>query len=947
MLLALARFAGGQLAFRLVNFIGIQALFQSKADVTLSLRAFGITLHLFMLMVDLDGQGWHELRDNVQSALYAKEIALIRLGRVRELTIDDFWALPERFQLHAAHREFKYDENETLFVIRGIIRMIWRPYLPLVVFQSLFRIAVVSQSVLFTMVLMCIENPSTHAWYEPYLYLAANFSLQLIKSQAERVNRLLDQEEQRVKDSIKFEILRCALANLGKGGTNDMYVTHLVGSVMRGLRTVVSEISSVVTAVFALWLTYRQIGWISVIPIVVLVSLSLVSMSLDYLRRVCGYSRYTVWTSRVDARDIYSNIKTIKFNGWEQKYLDPTLVLNDDPDAYDSVKIPKKYRRLVDAFISTAQTANSILRNVSSQLAIFFTVNLYLQSGETLSSVELLQIIEQITQVKNNAQSVLSSYYLIAEAVNDNLRLEGYLTAEPTNGIAVQPGLPEAGPSIEMKDSTFTHTKKVETNVLEGVSLSIGRGQLVSVKGGVASGKTSLLLAMCGEVEMRSGAGHVTGRIGYLGQSPYIMNGTLRENILFGRDFDESLYWRVMEACALMGDADQWPKRDMTLIGERGINISGGQKARLALARAVYTQADVYILDDPLSAVDAQIKRHLLDNVLLNTGLLGNKLRVVSMNSNHLDAFANQNITVDKGQVTVEIQEHPRLHSLATLHGSCPEGGSGDDTMSEGSTSTLTNYVKPSSRRGDSRREHATKDLDMDKGINWDDAKYALDILGLPVLVLTLFTATFHPVSDYITEGYKLDALNKNSVAADPHAIGTYLWYQMLAATITNVVNTAESMLKRNIADKYVEERVINMFTRSLVYAPMSLFDSSSKQDIDSKFWMCKNELARRLPMLIQTNVSTILSISLSMYRVSRKAPLLLLIAPAMAIAMNHVGKLVIPTYRAVRKITRSFKIEQSRIRDILSDSSRTIRLHGVEGYFTSIHKGNVDEGVR
>ncbi|KAJ1720859.1 hypothetical protein LPJ53_004557 [Coemansia erecta] len=106
------------------------------------------------------------------------------------------------------------------------------------------------------------------------------------------------------------------------------------------------------------------------------------------------------------------------------------------------------------------------------------------------------------------------------------------------------------------------------------------------------------------------------------------MKDTMRANILFGREYDEDFYWKVIHACALADDLKSWPKGDMTTIGERGVNISGGQRARLALARTVYLRADIYILDDPLSAVDAHVKHHILEHVLLDTGLLANKLRV-------------------------------------------------------------------------------------------------------------------------------------------------------------------------------------------------------------------------------------------------------------------------------------------------------------------------------
>ncbi|KAI7823720.1 P-loop containing nucleoside triphosphate hydrolase protein, partial [Kickxella alabastrina] len=187
-------------------------------------------------------------------------------------------------------------------------------------------------------------------------------------------------------------------------------------------------------------------------------------------------------------------------------------------------------------------------------------------------------------------------------------------------------------------------------NVLADISLKVNDAELVTVVGKTGSGKTSLLLSMCGKVEMTQGSGQMVGTIGYLEQSPWIMNDTMRANILFGRNFDEQFYWKVIHACALTEDLKAWPESDLTIIGERRINISGGQRARLALARTIYSRADIYVLDDPLSAVDAHVKRHIINNVLLGKGILAGKLRVVSTNSEHLLTYSNQIISMDNGK---------------------------------------------------------------------------------------------------------------------------------------------------------------------------------------------------------------------------------------------------------------------------------------------------------
>ncbi|KAJ2865445.1 ABC transporter C member 13 [Coemansia aciculifera] len=189
----------------------------------------------------------------------------------------------------------------------------------------------------------------------------------------------------------------------------------------------------------------------------------------------------------------------------------------------------------------------------------------------------------------------------------------------------------------------------------------IANVELVAIVGKTGAGKSSLLLAMCSEVEMTQGTGKLVGRIAYLEQQPWIMNDTLRANILFGREYDEEYYWKVLSACALTDDLEVWPNSDMTVIGENGMNISGGQRARLALARTVYSRADIYFLDDPLSALDAIVKRHILDNIILSTGLLGDKLRFVTTNADNILPLCNQIATVDDGCVSVKVQT-PQVH---------------------------------------------------------------------------------------------------------------------------------------------------------------------------------------------------------------------------------------------------------------------------------------------
>ncbi|KAL2758487.1 hypothetical protein ACRALDRAFT_1075065 [Sodiomyces alcalophilus JCM 7366] len=170
-------------------------------------------------------------------------------------------------------------------------------------------------------------------------------------------------------------------------------------------------------------------------------------------------------------------------------------------------------------------------------------------------------------------------------------------------------------------------------NTLDDINLTARNGQLCAIVGEVGAGKSSLLHAILGEMHKARGSVVVRGSVAYASQQPWLLHGTVRDNILFGQPFDKDFYQQTIAACALLDDLAQLPHGDATVIGERGLGISGGQKARVALARAVYARADVYLLDDCLSAVDAHVGRHLISHVLGPQGLLRTKTRILATNT--------------------------------------------------------------------------------------------------------------------------------------------------------------------------------------------------------------------------------------------------------------------------------------------------------------------------
>ncbi|KAG0203052.1 hypothetical protein BGX28_004548 [Mortierella sp. GBA30] len=186
--------------------------------------------------------------------------------------------------------------------------------------------------------------------------------------------------------------------------------------------------------------------------------------------------------------------------------------------------------------------------------------------------------------------------------------------------------------------------------VLHDVNLRVRRGALTAVVGRVGEGKSSLVGALLGEMHKYSGTVRSFGSLAYVAQSAWILNDTVRNNILFGKPYDKERYLNTIRACALASDLKMLINSDKTVIGEKGINLSGGQKQRISIARAVYSDADVYIFDDPLSAVDAHVDQHIFEHAL--TKILAHKTRILITNGvNHL-SDVDQIVVVKQGRIS-------------------------------------------------------------------------------------------------------------------------------------------------------------------------------------------------------------------------------------------------------------------------------------------------------
>ncbi|KAJ2105327.1 Multidrug resistance-associated protein 1 [Coemansia sp. RSA 922] len=480
--------------------------------------------------------------------------------------------------------------------------------------------------------------------------------------------------------------------------------------------------------------------------------------------------------------------------------------------------------------------------------------------------------------------------------------------------------------------------------------------QLVAVVGKTGSGKTSLLLAMCRELEITRGTGTISGRIGYLEQSPWIMNDTMRANILFGREFDEEYYWKVVHACALTQDIELWPERDLSLIGERGINISGGQRARLALARTVYSRADFYILDDPLSAVDAHVKRHILDNVILSSGLLGNALRIVTTHSESMLPFCDQIVTISGKTVSVVCQE-PKEHLYIAPVTVVKPNNATDSTPKETNLATVpaTPTIDGDNTKSDTIKAKpvaaanptpAKKETLPKKHTILENAKYVFGLCGWHAIATFVITASFRPLSNFVLDKYNIAALKENAKysSVSHEAVLWYLKVRLFKNATSEILDRIENYIGLMLSGDRIEDAIQTKFVYSLLHAPLSFLEKANRFKISAAYNEGSGAMAHGIPRYLRTESANTFESMISLWRSAQATPQFMLIVPFIVWARTRASRIADTTSESLSSIEKEASSRHSQTSSIIKDGSRMIRLFGVESYYMSRYISDKDE---
>ncbi|XP_010027279.3 putative ABC transporter C family member 15 [Eucalyptus grandis] len=303
------------------------------------------------------------------------------------------------------------------------------------------------------------------------------------------------------------------------------------------------------------------------------------------------------------------SMRVLKLHSWEPTFLKKILQLREM-----ELSLLKRYLYTCSAVAFLFWASPTLVSVATFGTCIFLKVPL--SAGTVLSALATFRILQEPIY---NLPELISMVTQTKVSID---RVQQFLIEEDRQNLLAHLSPKQSDVAVEIEAGEYTWgtgdgtSRKPTVKILE--KINIMEGYNVAVCGSVGSGKSSLLCCLLDEIPRTAGeAVRVNGTKAYVPQSAWIQTGSVRENILFGRKFDSAFYEDVVESCAMKQDIGMWSDGDLTAIGERGINLSGGQKQRIQLARAVYSDSDIYFLDDPFSAVDAHTRTHLYEKCLM------------------------------------------------------------------------------------------------------------------------------------------------------------------------------------------------------------------------------------------------------------------------------------------------------------------------------------------
>ncbi|XP_070656492.1 ATP-binding cassette sub-family C member 4-like [Bos indicus] len=582
---------------------------------------------------------------------------LFKIGHKRRLEEDDMYSvLPEDRSQHVGEelqgywdQEVKRAEKDARepSLMKAIIKCYWKSYLPFAIFklfEETFRVLLPRYFEDLLTHFQKFDPSDSGVLFKTYGYTAVlNLCLFIWSILVHFCFYYVQRVGMRLRVAM-CHMIYCKtlrLSNSAIGKTTTGQIVNMMSNDVNRFDRVMIRLHilwigplNAITAIILLWM---EIGISSLAGMALLIIFMLLqSFSGKLFSSLRSKSAAFTDTRLRTMNEVITGIRTIKMYAWEKLFAELITRLRRK-------EISKILRR------SYLDGMNLIFFDTASKLILFITFTTYVLLGNTITvnqvflAITLYQVV-QFTGILLFPTAIEN----IAETVASVRRIKNFLLLDELPQCDHQ--LPLDGKTVvNVQDFTAFWDKELRTPTLQGLSFTVRPGELLAVVGPVGAGKSSLLSAVLGELPPSQGQVSVHGRIVYVSQQPWVFSGTVRSNILFGKKYEEERYEKVIKACALEEDLQFLENGDLTVVGDRGTTLSGGQKARVSLARALYQNADIYLLDDPLSAVDAEVSRHLFKQCICQG--LHEKITILVTHQWQYLKDASQILVLEKGEM--------------------------------------------------------------------------------------------------------------------------------------------------------------------------------------------------------------------------------------------------------------------------------------------------------
>jgi ABC-type multidrug transport system fused ATPase/permease subunit len=386
--------------------------------------------------------------------------------------------------------------------------------------------------------------------------------------------------------------------------------------------------------VVAFVLLFRIVSWSALAGLLVLILMVPTNVAITRVLATIQKTTAKHKDSRLKlVNEVLQGIRLIKYFAWEKRF----------EQHVDAARQLELNALRWGGKIRACMTFLFIVSPILVSLTIF---SVYTLIGRTLTAevaFPTLALINILRFPVNILPTVISSVVESRVAIG---RFQILFSSADLDVSSVQSNLISPN-AIVVNDGTFEWD--LYKPVLENISINIPRGELVLITGTVGSGKSSLLSCLLGEMPKTSGSVEVNGQVSFCAQQAWMQNATIKDNIIFNSLVSEERYQSVLDVCELRDDLRALAAGDATMVGEKGVTLSGGQKQRISLARAIYQNSDIYLLDDPLSAVDAHVGNALFNNCILN--YLQGKTRLLVTHQLQYASKADHIIVLSEGRI--------------------------------------------------------------------------------------------------------------------------------------------------------------------------------------------------------------------------------------------------------------------------------------------------------